>query len=75
MTGDLSNGRHHEARPVAQSLSQRLRRFLVAEEGSTAIEYGLIVTFVALMLVGFLNSFGEKLSGFFLSLAGAIRTS
>ena len=75
MAGDTNEGRDHDVRSTARSLGRRLRLFLRAEEGSTAIEYGLIVTFVALMLVGFLASFGDKLSGFFLSLASGMRTS
>jgi Flp pilus assembly pilin Flp len=72
MTGESNDGRD---RPVAQGVRSSLRRFAAAEEGSTAIEYGLIATLIALMIVGFLQSFSDKLSGFFLSLAGAIRGS
>jgi len=75
MTGDPNDGRDRDVRPVSRGLRRQIERFLAAEAGSTTIEYGLIVTLIALMLVGFLNSFADKLSGFFLSLAGAIRTS
>jgi Flp pilus assembly pilin Flp len=75
MGGDSRGGRNRDIRPVVQGVRQNLRRFLAAETGSTAIEYGLIVTLIALMTVAFLQSFSDRLSNFFLSVAGAMNPS
>lgn len=46
-----------------------LNRFAKDESGATAIEYGLIVAGIALVLVTALNALGPKLAGVFTSIS------
>jgi pilus assembly protein Flp/PilA len=39
-----------------------LKRFLSAQSGSTAVEYGLIIGLIALGLVGLLSQMGDDLN-------------
>jgi len=50
-----------------------IRRFLAAEEGATAIEYGLISALIAVTLIGILTSTGQRMSGVFSEISSAIR--
>ncbi|TIC84522.1 Flp family type IVb pilin [Nocardioides sp. GY 10127] len=43
-----------------------------SDRGATAVEYGLLVAFIALIVVGGVTLFGQALSGFFSDLATAI---
>ena len=43
-----------------------------AKQGVTAIEYGLIAGFVALVILGGIQLFGTRLNAFFTSLAGQL---
>jgi pilus assembly protein Flp/PilA len=44
---------------------RNILRFLKAEEGATAIEYGLIASLVSVVIVGALLLLGPALSGIF----------
>jgi pilus assembly protein Flp/PilA len=44
---------------------RKLISFMKAEEGATAIEYGLIASLIAVAIVGVLATLGPKLSGVF----------
>lgn len=50
------------------------RRFLRDEEGVTAIEYGLIATLVALLLVAGAGALGTNLNAAFQHIADCIST-
>lgn len=51
---------------------RQLRRGLfVDESGATAVEYGLIVTFIAIVIVASVQLVGVNLSAFFQGLAAA----
>ena len=41
------------------------RRFVRAESGATAIEYGLIAAAVALVIIGAVTALGNRLTGSF----------
>ncbi|AOB26284.1 MULTISPECIES: Flp family type IVb pilin [Bordetella] len=43
----------------------QLKNFWLDEEGATAIEYGLIVGLIAVVIIGSVSLLGETLKGFF----------
>jgi pilus assembly protein Flp/PilA len=54
---------------------RNLRQLLRAEDGATAIEYGLIAALVSITLVAVLTLLGSELESLFLFLAGIIDQS
>lgn len=50
-----------------------LRRLLSDESGATAIEYGVILSLVAVFLVGAMTLFGTKLGGTFNYLSNTLK--
>ena len=52
-----------------------LKRYLVFEDGTTAVEYGLIASLVSLAFVAALNQLGVSLPQVFMSIANAISTA
>jgi pilus assembly protein Flp/PilA len=55
-----------------QQVGVLLRRFASDESGVTAIEYGLLVSGIAVVLIATLNSTGEKLFGLFSYIADSL---
>ncbi|HEY2358755.1 MAG TPA: Flp family type IVb pilin [Phenylobacterium sp.] len=53
-------------------MSNAVKSFLKDESGATAIEYGLIAALVAVVLVTALGAMGNKLSGTFNKVSGAL---
>lgn len=49
-----------------------IRAFLHNESGATAIEYGLIVTFISLVLLSSFKGIGTKINGKFQSLSNGL---
>ena len=49
-----------------------LKRFVVAESGATAIEYGLIVALIAVVIIGAVTLVGTNMSTQFNSVASNI---
>ena len=49
-----------------------LTRFRVQQSGATAIEYGLIAAGIALVIVGAVFAFGDRLADLFSGMAGAL---
>ncbi|HEX2529051.1 MAG TPA: Flp family type IVb pilin [Geminicoccus sp.] len=43
-------------------MAKLFRQLLSGQEGTTAIEYGLVAALVAVAILGTLSTFGEKLS-------------
>jgi pilus assembly protein Flp/PilA len=52
-----------------------LDRFLADESGATAIEYGLIISLIFLVIVSSVTAFGNKASAIFNTAMIAIRDS
>jgi pilus assembly protein Flp/PilA len=52
-----------------------LSRFLRDEDGATAIEYGLIIALIFLVILSSLTAFGATGSGIFNNAMDAIRTA
>ena len=50
-----------------------LKAFLAADDGATAVEYGLIVALIALSLVGVLSTLGSGIGGTLTTLAVAVK--
>ena len=44
------------------------------DEGATAVEYGVIVAFIALAIIAAATAFGGQLSGMFGRLGGTVQT-
>jgi pilus assembly protein Flp/PilA len=48
------------------------KRFIQAESGATAIEYGLIVALIAVFIIGAVTAVGTSLSGQFNTVASSL---
>lgn len=46
--------------------------YMADEKGATAIEYGLLAAGIALVIVGAVFAFGDRLSALFSGMAGAL---
>ncbi len=55
-------------------MSKFLNRFLKNESGATAIEYGLIATFIAVAIIVSVQALGLDLAGVFEGISAAIGT-
>jgi pilus assembly protein Flp/PilA len=49
-----------------------IKRFVEAEDGATAIEYGLIVALIAVVIIGAVTAVGTNLSGTFTNIATSV---
>jgi pilus assembly protein Flp/PilA len=50
----------------------RLRRFLVAEDGPTAVEYAVMLTLVILVCLGAISAIGTQASSTFTTVGNSI---
>ncbi|MDZ4733706.1 MAG: Flp family type IVb pilin [Nitrospirota bacterium] len=50
-------------------------RFMKEEDGATAVEYGLMVALIAVVIIGAVTLLGTNLNGTFTNVAGAISGS
>ena len=51
----------------------KFARFLANEDGATAIEYALIASLIAMVIVAAVTSVGTTLSGTFSNVAGSVK--
>jgi len=49
-----------------------LRRRLSSDEGATAVEYGLMVSLIAVAIIGTVTAVGGALNGLFTTVAGSL---
>ncbi len=56
-------------------MTRLIRRFLKNESGATAIEYGLIVGMIFLVIVGSVSLFASKATGLFDRISTAVSTA
>lgn len=49
-----------------------VKRFVLDEEGVTAIEYGLIAALIAVVIIGSVTLVGQNLDGVFAAIAAAL---
>lgn len=57
---------------LLQLMSLHLRQRLAPDRGATAVEYGLIVALIAVVIIGAVTLLGEQLQGVFNSVAGSV---
>ncbi len=57
------------------AIRQNLRRLLAAQEGATAIEYGLIAALIVIAMIGALSALGGGAGGMWTDLATTVTTS
>lgn len=57
-----------------KSLSGLLSSFFLNNDGATALEYGLIIGFISLVLIGSLTTMGVQLTAVFTSLTSSLQT-
>jgi len=50
----------------------RTRNFIECDEGATAVEYGLMVALIAVVIIGFVAAIGTNLSTVFDTIADAL---
>lgn len=55
---------------LANAISQRMRS--VDDEGATAVEYGLMVALIAVVIIGAVMALGENITGMFNGVATEI---
>ena len=55
-----------------EAMIARLNRFLKSDKGATAVEYGLMVALIAVVVVSALTTVGTKMKSVFTSLSGSI---
>lgn len=53
-------------------MRRRLAAFATDESGATAIEYGLIAAFVALVIIGAISAVGTDVGGMFQSVSDKV---
>jgi pilus assembly protein Flp/PilA len=51
--------------PAAQGIKERVRRFLVSEDGPTAVEYAVMLALIIIVCVGAISLVGTKASSTF----------
>jgi len=56
-------------------MTRLIRRFLKNDSGATAIEYGLIVGMIFLVIVGAVSLFANKATGTFDKISTAVSTA
>jgi pilus assembly protein Flp/PilA len=52
-----------------------LRNFVKDESGASAVEYGLLVALIAVVIIGAVTMLGQSVSGVFTNVAGKISTT
>lgn len=51
----------------------RTRMWLDSDEGATAVEYGLMVALIAVIIIGAVLALGQNLSGLFEFIGGKVK--
>jgi pilus assembly protein Flp/PilA len=55
-----------------KNLLTKIKNFVREEEGASAVEYGLLVALIAVVIIGAVTALGNALSGMFTQVAGTI---
>jgi pilus assembly protein Flp/PilA len=53
-------------------MGDRIKKFVNDDEGATAVEYGLMVGLIAVVIIGSVQLLGTKLDGLFATIEGAL---
>jgi pilus assembly protein Flp/PilA len=71
-SSDLRHNRQTLSRPGVSSVN-KIADFLANEDGATAIEYALIASLIAMVIVASVTSIGTTLSSKFAQVAGSVK--
>ena len=52
-----------------------MKQFLQEEEGQTLVEYGLLISLIALVVIAVLTLLGKKINGVFTTAESSIKTA
>jgi pilus assembly protein Flp/PilA len=55
-----------------KSLAQKVQRFLVSEDGPTAVEYAVMLALIVIVCLTAISSVGTKASGTFTKIASSL---
>ena len=55
-----------------KSLTQKVQRFLVSEDGPTAVEYAVMLALIVIVCLTAISSVGTKASGTFTKIAASL---
>ncbi len=58
-----------------KSLAQKVQRFLVSEDGPTAVEYAVMLALIVIVCLTAISSVGTKTSATFNKVAGSLPAS
>ena len=58
--------------PLGEKEEKMLKRFFLDEAGASAVEYGLLVALIAVVIIGAVTTLGTNLSSKFNSVANTI---
>jgi pilus assembly protein Flp/PilA len=58
-----------------KSLLAKIKNFVREEEGASAVEYGLLVALIAVVIIAAVTTLGTNLSGTFNYVAGKVAAS
>ena len=56
-----------------KSLAQKMHRFLVSEDGPTAVEYAVMLALIVIVCLTAISSVGTKASTTFTNIAGSLK--
>jgi len=56
-----------------KSLAQKVQRFLVSEDGPTAVEYAVMLALIVIVCLTAISSVGTKASTTFTNIAGSLK--
>ena len=54
-----------------RGLQKRVKSFLKAEDGPSAVEYAILLAIILTGAIGVLTTFGDGVNGLYLAIAGA----
>ncbi len=57
---------------ITCSLAYRFRRLLTDDDGATLVEYGLLITLIALVCIAVVTTLGTNISGLGYSISGSL---
>lgn len=63
------------ARIIIEEGVKMIKRFFAEEEGQTLVEYGLLISLIALVVIGVLAILGNRVRNTFNSASGAMNTA
>jgi pilus assembly protein Flp/PilA len=61
-----------EKEPEMNRAMSRVRRFLISEDGPTAVEYAVMLALIVVVCVGIIKSLGTSISGTFSSVQSSL---